>query len=167
MLLEGVTRGVQCFSRGYVPVFLGEHIATCYFLGGGLDPMPPPPPLDRPMTQVSLAGAFCNNAIVWYILDYVDFMTITPSVLSGLPDPVFGVLTTNPNFTSIVKTALAHAPSGLASRLGYRGFTITLYRGGKYFRSHVIELHVNVPHPQTNILKPVLNIHQHNHKQLQ
>ena len=73
----------------------------------------------------------CNNGNVWYILDYVDFMTITPSVLSGLPDPMFGVLTTNPNFTSIVKTALAHAPGGLASRLGYRGFTITLYRGGK------------------------------------
>ena len=74
-------------------------------------------------------------------------MTIAPSVLSGLPDPVFGVLTTNPNFTSIVKTALAHAPGRLASRLGYRGFTITLYRGGKYIRSHDIELHVNAPTP--------------------
>ena len=65
--------------------------------------------------------------------DVVHFVQITMSIYSGNQDPVFNIFYSNGNFTSIVKTAKAHASTQLAGMLGYRGFLITLYsHAGKY-----------------------------------
>ena len=86
----------------------------------------------------------CDLLIYIHIICFTDdtyFIEVTLSIFSGLPDPSFTVLNTNPNFTSILAAVGHHESTQPPSLLGYRGFQVRIitHRGGRLCFGLILE----------------------------
>ena len=82
--------------------------------------------------QTSRCICKCIRIVFLFTSAGVTSLRITPSINSGIPDPVYEIPHSNPNFTSIATIARIHVTGQLPSLLGYRGFSIQLEGLGIY-----------------------------------